>query len=311
MRYLFVSMILLLASCQSVETEEKTPLEETPTVEVTPTATSLLGKSLYAAPASEKALQKLAEKRKAYETAPDSLMNLIWYGRFLAYAGQYNEAIDVFSVGIEKFPDEPRLYRHRGHRYITTRQLDKAIADLEKATQLIENQPNAIEPDGAPNARNIPVSTTHGNIWYHLGLAYYLKHDWENALEAYQQCRLTGDKPDNMVSSTHWLYMILRRMGSKDVANNMLIPISKDMDVIENTDYHRACLFYKGELTAEEFFPQGADSPGKSAAQYALGNWYLYNGQTEKAKDIFKIMLEQEGWAAFGYIAAEAEMSFF
>ena len=79
-----------------------------------------------------------------------------------------------FSQGIESFPDEPKLYRHRGHRYISVREFDKAIADLEKAVELIQGTPNEIEPDGMPNALNIPVSSLHGNIYYHLGLAYYL-----------------------------------------------------------------------------------------------------------------------------------------
>jgi len=49
----------------------------------------------------------------------------------------------------------------------------------------MKDKPNQIEPDGLPNAKNIPISTLKGNIWYHLGLAYYLKGDFENALWAY------------------------------------------------------------------------------------------------------------------------------
>ncbi|MFK7931864.1 MAG: tetratricopeptide repeat protein [Saprospiraceae bacterium] len=309
MKPLFFLSLLLFFSCQNAPESTEQTVEMLPKTEIKPATTSLLGEPLFAPDPSEKALEKLAEKRNAYEVNPDFLMNLIWYGRFLAYAGKYQEAIDLYTQGIEKFPEEARLYRHRGHRYITLRKLDNAIADFEKAAQLIENQPNAIEPDGMPNARNEPVSTTHGNIYYHLGLAYYLKHDWGNALSAYEKCRATGSKPDNLVSSTHWLYMIARRMGKPELAKSFLTPITADLDVIENQDYHRACLFYQGELTAEEFAPQGEDNPGKSAAQYALGNWYLYNGKTEQAEQIFKEMTDQKGWAAFGYIAAEADLA--
>ncbi len=62
------------------------------------------------------------------------------------------------------------------------REFDRAIQDFEKAATLIEGTEDKIEPDGLPNAQNIPVSTLHTNIWYHLGLAYYLQHDLENAL---------------------------------------------------------------------------------------------------------------------------------
>ena len=37
---------------------------------------------------------------------------------------------------------------------------------------MIAGKEDSIEPDGMPNPQNIPVSSLHTNIWYHLGLAY-------------------------------------------------------------------------------------------------------------------------------------------
>ena len=90
----------------------------------------------------------------------------------------------MFSKGVQAHPNNPRMYRHRGHRYITTRQFDRAIADFEKAVTLIKGTPDEIEPDGAPNPTGKPRSTLHFNIWYHLGLAYYLKGDYQKARAA-------------------------------------------------------------------------------------------------------------------------------
>ena len=45
------------------------------------------------------------------------------------------------------------------------------------------------------------------------------------------------------------------------------------------------------------------------ALAYGLGNWYYYNGNPEKAKEIYEKLLGSGTWAAFGYIAAEAELS--
>ena len=78
-------------------------------------------------------VQQLDTARAEYEANPDDADNIIWYGRRRAYTGDYRGAIEVFSEGIEKFPDDARMYRHRGHRYITIREFDRAIADLEKA----------------------------------------------------------------------------------------------------------------------------------------------------------------------------------
>jgi Flp pilus assembly protein TadD len=84
---------------------------------------------------------KLAEARAAVERSPEDADALIWLGRRTAYLGRYQEAIRIFSQGIEKHPDDARFYRHRGHRYITVRDLARAIADLETASRLIAGQP--------------------------------------------------------------------------------------------------------------------------------------------------------------------------
>ena len=177
-------------------------------------AVSLLtGDALVSPEPSEDALEKLATTRADYEADPADPDKIIWYGRRTAYAGDFRGAIEIFTEGIEKFPGDARMYRHRGHRYISIREFDRAIADLEKAAELIEGTENETEPDGLPNALNIPVSSLHGNIWYHLGLAYYLEQDWDNAYRAYTNGFDAGRNDDNRVSTTHWLYMIACRKG--------------------------------------------------------------------------------------------------
>ncbi|MFC1514096.1 tol-pal system YbgF family protein, partial [candidate division KSB1 bacterium] len=162
---------------------------------------------------------------------------------------------------------------------------------------------------GMPNARNIPVSSLHTNIWYHLGLAYYLENNMEKALYAYRECRKASGNPDNVVSSSHWLYMILRRLGRETEANEILEPITKDMDVIENMAYHNLLLFYKGEMTLETLTGGSMEASSNAAVDYGIGNWYYYNGNVDEAKRIYSLILEGTSWASFGYIAAEADMS--
>ena len=65
---------------------------------------------------------------------------------------------------------------------------------------MIKGLANQVEPDGMPNAQNIPVSALHGNIFYHLGLAYYLRHDFDKALLAYIDCLDATQNDDNLVS---------------------------------------------------------------------------------------------------------------
>ena len=101
-------------------------------------AISLLGDTLVPAPPSDALLEKLAQREQAYGTDTTDLDALIWYGRFLAYAGDYRAAIKLYTLGLKQWPQEPHLLRHRGHRYLSIREFDRAIADFEAAVTTME-----------------------------------------------------------------------------------------------------------------------------------------------------------------------------
>jgi len=278
----------------------------------TPEATSLLGKPLVSAAVSnEKLIANYEAAKKDYDAAPQDAEKLIWLGRRLGYLGRYQEAITVFTRGIELDAKNPKFFRHRGHRYLTTRQINKAIADFEKAAELTKGKPDEIEPDGQPNRLNKPLSTLQFNIWYHLGLAHYLKADWAKALKAYEECmKRSRNNDDSLVATSDWLYMTLKRMGRDAAAAKVLDPIREKMDIIENTSYWNRLLMYKGLRTPESVLdPAGADDLTVATQGYGVGNWYLYNGQAAKAKEIFERVVAGKQWAAFGYLAAEAELA--
>lgn len=272
---------------------------------------SLLGSPLLSPQLQSKDSTKVAKYLIAlddYSQNPEDANAIIWYGRRTAYLGDYQKAISIFGEGIQKFPEEARFYRHRGHRYISTRQLDHAITDLEKAASLIQNTEDIIEPDGIPNRLNRPVSSLHTNIYYHLGLAHYLKADWPKALENFQACYEASTNDDMRVAASHWLYMILQRMEQPEKAAQLLEPITANMSIIENDGYHQLLLFYKGDM--DEAALSGNGSSGSSeAVRYGIAHWYQYTGQPEQAKQLYQSLLAEGNWAGFGFIAAEAELA--
>ena len=274
----------------------------------TPEATSFLGGPLFAPTPSANAVASYEEARKTWGASPTEVDAIIWYGRRTAYLGRYRDAIRIYSNGIELHPEDARLYRHRGHRFISTRQLEKAIADFEYAAAVIEGTDDEVEPDGLPNALGIPVSTLHSNIWYHLGLAYYLSADYERAEQAYAQRAASAANNDMMVSTAHWRYMTLRRLGRDEEAAAVLESINADMEIIENQAYHRLCLFYKGELEEGDLVEEGS-SPANAAVAYGIANWHLAEGDTERGTELLEEIVARDGWAAFGYIAAEADLA--
>ena len=254
---------------------------------------------------------KLAEARDAYFKDPIDADAIIWLGRRTAYLGEYKEAIKIFTEGIAKHPKDARFLRHRGHRYVSIRCFDDAIRDLEAAAKLIKGKPDEIEPDGLPNAQNIPTSTLQSNIWYHLGLAYYVKGDFKRAANAYKECMKVSTNPDMLAATTHWYYMTLRRLEQNKDALGLLEPIDGDFEVIENDDYLKLLRLYRGEARPAmlmESIGDKAETLGNASLGYGLGAWYLYNGDRPMAMQIFRRIVAGSQWSSFGYIAAEAEL---
>ena len=283
-------------------------LEPGPRARPAAEAISFLGEPLYPPASAPEAVANYEAAKAAWEVSPEDADAIIWYGRRAAYLGHYQEAIRIYSDAIELHPGDARLYRHRGHRYISTRQLEKAIADLEHAAWLIEGAEDKVEPDGLPNVLGIPVSTLHSNIWYHLGLAHYLSGDYERAEQAYAQRAASAANNDMMVSTAHWRYMTLRRLGREEEAAAVLEPITADIEIIENHAYHRLCLFYKGELAEVDLVDEGS-SPANAATAYGVANWHLANGDTDRGTELLEEIVGGDGWAAFGFIAAEADLA--
>jgi len=275
-----------------------------------PEATSLAGKALYPPnpiPNREKLEKDLQEAQSVAD--PTTADALIWIGRRQAYLWRYQDAIATFTKGIERYPDNPRFYRHRGHRYLTTRQFAKAQADFEKAVSLIKGQPDEIEPDGAPNPAGKPRSTLQFNIWYHLGLAYYLQANYPKAYDAYVECMKVSNNDDSITATSDWMWMTLMRMGRKADAAKVLDRITPKMDILENQSYHRRLLMYKGMEKPEALLDTAkADDTTIATQGYGVGNYYFVTGDTAKAKQVFEKVTSGGGWNAFGYIAAEADL---
>ncbi|MCS6974699.1 MAG: tetratricopeptide repeat protein [Cyclobacteriaceae bacterium] len=303
MRIFILCGIIIAAACS-------THRENQPRISVT----GLDGVVYYEPEVTEDTKKKLdsalQEAQKNFEADP-SEANYIWLGRRLAYLSRYEDAVKVFTEGLQKYPDSYRLLRHRGHRYITLRQFDKAIADLQMAASLIR-YPLEIEPDGQPNKLNIPLSTVQFNIWYHLGLAHYLKGDYESAEKAYIQCLEVSDNDDLLVATADWLYMTYCRMKKMEEAAKVLELIRDDMKIVENDSYYKRLKMYKGQLQPEEVLNVGENAEDRDLALatqgYGVGNYYLCQGDTTRAIEIFKQVKNGKHFAAFGFIAAEADL---
>ena len=232
-----------------------------------------------------------------------------------AAARRFNSAIEMFTRGIEKHPNEARLYRFRGHRYLSLRRFDDAVRDLERA---------------------VALDSTNYDIAYHLALAYYLTQRYTDAASVIEKCMTFADNPkwqaveearinpiwyrscmslktddDARAAMFDWRYRALRRAGKHADARRLARGVREGWSVEENAPYYRALLFYRGirdETSTLDSLKAAGDLPFVTGA-YGVASWHLMEGDTARARALFEQIVATDQWPAFGFIAAEVDLA--
>jgi tetratricopeptide (TPR) repeat protein len=317
MKRLLVAM--LLVSCRpdggttaAPESSHRRLSEPEPTPMPAVEATSLFGRSLHAPtlPESIRVARELEleQAAKHWQADPTNLEAIAWYGRRLAYLGRYREALTVFSDGLRIHPESARLLRHRGHRYITIRRFDDAVADLERAAQLMLAEPDALEVDGLPNAAGVPTGTLYTNVWYHLALAHYLRGDFARAAEAWDACHDSATTDDMRVAATYWLAIARQRHGDFDEADAALARVPPDPSLHENFAYQALIQLFRGDRSVGDVRAAMESEVDIATIGYGLAHWYRVRNDHNRSREQLRRVLDSPQWAAFGYIAAEADL---
>lgn len=269
---------------------------------------------------------------------PSSQDRHIIAARLKGYLNKPQEAIDLLTRALDEEPGSARLLRFRGHRRISVRDFDGAIADLEAAAAQLPGLPDEfelyqkdVEPDafalilgateiqdhhptvdsleGDPDAERY-MTTLHSAVWYHLGVARYLDGQLSAALDPFIKAFETASHYESQVASLDWSYMILRRLGHDNRAAELLGEFAALVDGYDEqaAGYHSRMELYSGVRDADELRASILDDPIQVATVgYGLGNWYLYNGEPEKAETTFDDVLASSARYAFAYLAAQSE----
>ncbi len=277
-------------------------------------AWSLLGHALFPPPLPPEIRDLREENLEAAlrdrSLDPDDPELWIWVGRHHAYLGDYRAAVQTFTEGAERFPDDMRFLRHRGHRWITLREFDRAVADLDRAVRDMGAAGAEIEPDGLPNPAGIPLTTLAFNAWYHLALARTLQGDWEGALQGWEGTLAVSDNPDLQAATRYWMHLVLRRLGRDAEAAEVAAGVRAEDELLENHTYRDLLLHFRGDLPAEAVLPADGEGLASVTALYGLGAHALLLGDTVEASRRFQEILERpDQWPAFGFVSAEAEVA--
>jgi hypothetical protein len=102
-------------------------------------------------------------------------------------------------------------------------------------------------------------------------------------------------------------------MKRDEEAAALLTLIRDDMKIIENESYYLRLKMYKGLVQPDSLLKVGANTEDVDLALatqgYGVGNWYLCEGDTAKAREIFRKVVSGKHFSAFGFIAAEVELA--
>ena len=255
-------------------------------------AAPLAGQSLqYRSPAgveyrAQRDTGAVARAERALAADPGNVERIIQLGIAQSGIRQFREAIATFTHGLAIAPSNPLLYRWRGHRYLSIREFDRAMDDLTRGSRL--------------------DSTNYG-IWYHLGIVRYARGDFRGAAEAFARAQPRAPNADELAGATDWLWMSLARGGRTAEAKAML---DRRPDSLPTAvAYAQRLRLYRGEVGPEAVFtPADTGDVTVATLSYGIGNWYLVQGDTSRARTWFERSVRSGGWPAFGFIISEIEL---
>ena len=235
--------------------------------------------------------EAVTKAQAALAADPRNVARIIDLGVAQSGARQFREAIATFTRGLEIEPDGPNravLLRWRGHRYLSVRDFDRALADL---------------------SRGAGIDSTIYGIWYHLGIVQYVRGEFSAAAASFAKAQPIAPDPGELAGSTDWLWMSLSRAGRGAEAKAMLDrrPESR-LPPITNA-YTRRLQLYRGEIGPDAVVtPVDTDEVQVATLAYGLGNWYLIRGDKAQAWVWFERSIQSGGWPGFGFILSEVEL---
>jgi len=237
---------------------------------------------------SEKDTGTVARAQKALAANPKDVNLIIALGTAQAGIRDMRGAIQTFTRGLDVVPNNPLLYRWRGHRHLSLRELDLALDDFSKGLKI--------------------DSTVYG-IWYHLGIVKFVRGDFNGAADAFKRAQPRAPDAGELAGSTDWLWMSLSRAGKGAEAKAMLARRPDSLKTDPEYGYTKRLRMYRGEVTPEKLITKTDTADVQAATlNFGLGNWYLIKGDTAKAKVAFEKSIASGGWPGFGFIVSEAEL---
>jgi tetratricopeptide (TPR) repeat protein len=236
------------------------------------------------------------------EIAPEREDSYIWLGRRLGYLARNGEAVDVFTQGLERFPDSYKLLRFRGRHLARNRQFERAIADYRRAAALVEGIQDSFEPDGIINARHQYLGSYRSNIHYYLGQTSWAVGDYQATLEGMLRAAAEPlvQHDDRRVATAFWQYLALRKLGRHNEARIVVNAVPDGLQLVENHDYYLGVRFFNGSLDESALLAQAGLN-----STFGVAMVHLIEGRTARAEEMLRDLV---AGSSQGYWPAETEL---
>ena len=240
--------------------------------------------------------------RAVMEIAPEREDSYIWLGRRLGYLARNGEAVDVFTQGLERFPDSYKLLRFRGRHLARNRQFERAIADYRRAAALVEGIQDSFEPDGIINARHQYLGSYRSNIHYYLGQTSWAVGDYQATLEGMLRAAAEPlvQHDDRRVATAFWQYLALRKLGRHNEARIVVNAVPDGLQLVENHDYYLGVRFFNGSLDESALLAQAGLN-----STFGVAMVHLIEGRTARAEEMLRDLV---AGSSQGYWPAETEL---
>lgn len=277
---LLVSMLMALALLQVPAADKQ--------VQRTPEAEQAVAEATTALQAKDNIGALAAADRAAALAPADPAAHLVRC-RALAALRRHEEAIHACSESVRLNPGDSEALRDRGHYYLNIGRVEPALADLRRAESLTK---------------------TDRGVYYHLGLAHYLRGDFGAAATAYEGCVRTSDEEGARVECQAWLYPSLRRAGRTADAGTLLRSIAEGPLGGHPGNYLDRLLLFAGRRTEQEVEATMSAEGALSATTvgYSIGLWHLLEGRPSQARAYFDRVVATGYTTSWGYRAAASEL---
>jgi hypothetical protein len=130
---------------------------------------------------------------------------------------------------------------------------------------------------------------------------------FEDAAASFAKAQPVAPDPNELAGSTDWLWMSLSRSGRTADAKAVLDRRSPTLP--PDYGYTRRLELYAGAVTPDNpLTPADTDDVQIATLSFGAGNWFLVQGGKAHARTWFERATQSDGWPAFGFILAEAEL---